>query len=145
MGKAALGPLMGTPMKQCIQPPQPHPQPTQRVRPRMRRRAAAAEGALGSGVRRCADLGGLAGLGEAASVGALSVPPSWGWAAAGLPAMLGGVPLTLPGISWGATGGLQWQLGFPLMFPGGLPRTAAAGAAGPSRALLAPNTCRALA
>ena len=76
-----------------------------------------------------ADLGGLAGLGEAASVGGLSVPPNWGWAATGLPAMLGGVPLTLPGIGLGATGGLPPELGFPLMF-GGLPRAAAAGAAG---------------
>jgi hypothetical protein len=90
---------------------------------------AAAEGALGSGVGGIADLGGLAGLGEAASVGALSVPPSWGWAAAGLPAMLGGVPLTLPGIDLGGTGGLPVAAGLPLMF-GGLPRTAAAAAVG---------------
>jgi PPE-repeat protein len=90
--------------------------------------AAAAEGALG-GSGFAGDLGGLAGLGEAASVGPLSVPPSWGWAATGLPAMLGGVPLALPGISLGATGGLPVAAGLPLMF-GGLPRTAAAAAAG---------------
>jgi PPE-repeat protein len=89
--------------------------------------AAAAEGALG-GVGGVADLGGLAGLGGAASVGALSVPANWGWAAAGLPAM-GAVPLTLPGIDLGSTGGLPMAAGLPMMM-GGLPGVAAAGAVG---------------
>jgi PPE-repeat protein len=91
--------------------------------------AAGAEGALGSGSAGIADLGGMAGLGEAASVGGLSVPPSWGWAASGLPSMLGSVPLTLPGIDLGATGGLPMAAGLPLMM-GGLPQVAAAGAVG---------------
>jgi PPE-repeat protein len=89
--------------------------------------AAAAEGALG-GAGGLADLGGIAGLGGAASVGALSVPANWGWAAAGLPAM-GAVPLTLPGIDLGSTGGLPMAAGLPLMM-GGLPGVAAAGAVG---------------
>jgi PPE-repeat protein len=91
--------------------------------------ATAAEGALGSGSAGIADLGGMAGLGEAASVGGLSVPPSWGWAASGLPSMLGSVPLTLPGIDLGATGGLPMAAGLPMMM-GGLPGVAAAGAVG---------------
>jgi PPE-repeat protein len=92
--------------------------------------AADAAGALGAGgVGGIAGVGGLAGLGEAASVGGLSVPPSWGWAASGLPAMLGGVPLTLPGISLGSEGGLPMAAGLPLMM-GGLPQAAAAGAVG---------------
>ena len=91
--------------------------------------ADAAAGAAAAGGVAGADLGGLAGLGEAASVGALSVPPSWGWAASGLPAMLGGVPLALPGIDLGATGGLPMAAGLPLMM-GGLPQAAAAGAVG---------------
>src|ERR1700761_2425667 len=90
--------------------------------------AAAAEGALG-GAGGLADLGGLAGLGEAASVGGLSVPANWGWAAAGLPAAMGGVPLTLPGIDLGSTGGLPMAAGLPMMM-GGLPGVAAAGAVG---------------
>jgi hypothetical protein len=90
--------------------------------------ADAAEGALGSGVAGIGDLGGLAGLGEAASVGALSVPPSWGWAAAGLPATLGGVPMVSPLAA--ADSNLGAGFGFPFMFPPGLGRTAAAGAAG---------------
>ena len=88
---------------------------------------AAADGALG-GAAGLADLGGLAGLGGAASVGALSVPANWGWAAAGLPAM-GAVPLTLPGIDLGSTGGVPMAAGLPMMM-GGLPGVAAAGAAG---------------
>ena len=91
--------------------------------------AAAAEGAVGSGF--AGDLGGLADLGQAASVGGLSVPPSWGWAATGPAGMLGGVPLAsaLPGVDLGATGGLPLAAGVPLMM-GGLPRAAAAGAVG---------------
>ncbi|MEB4210084.1 PPE family protein [Mycobacterium sp. 94-17] len=95
--------------------------------------AAAAEGAadsaLGAGGAGVADLGAVAGVGEAASVGALAVPPAWGWAAAGLPATMAGVPLTLPGIDIGAAGGLPMAAGLPMMM-GGLPGVAAAGAAG---------------
>jgi PPE-repeat protein len=89
---------------------------------------AAAQGALGSGF--AGGLGGLAGLGQAASVGALSVPQSWGWAATPQAAMLGGMPLAsaLPGVSLGATGGLPMAAGLPLMM-GGLPRAAGVAAA----------------
>jgi PPE-repeat protein len=90
--------------------------------------AAAAQGALGSGF--AGGLGGLAGLGRAASVGALSVPQSWGWAATPQAAMLGGMPLAsaLPGVNVGATGGLPMAAGLPLMM-GGLPRAAGVAAA----------------
>ena len=88
--------------------------------------AAAAGGALGSGF--AGGLGGLAGLGQAASVGALSVPQSWGWAATPQAAMLGGVPLALPGVNLGATGGLPLAAGLPMMM-GGIPRAAGVAAA----------------
>ena len=90
--------------------------------------AAAAQGALGSGF--AGGLGGMAGLGQAASVGALSVPQSWGWAATPQAAMLGGMPLAsaLPGVNLGATGGLPMAAGLPLMM-GGLPRAAGVAAA----------------
>ena len=89
--------------------------------------AAAAQGALGAGV--AGGWGGLAGLGQAASLGGLSVPPSWGWAAAP-EAMLGSVPLmhmlepagSLAGVDLGA------GLGFPFMFSP-LGRAATMGAA----------------
>ena len=87
--------------------------------------AAAAEGALGSGF--AGDFGGLAGLGQAVSAGGLSVPPSWGWAATGPAAMLGGVPLAVPDTGFGA------GLGAPMML-GGLPRAGAAGAGGTNAA-----------
>ena len=89
--------------------------------------AAAAQGALGSGF--AGGLGGLAGLGQAASVGALSVPQSWGWAATPQAAMLGGVPLAsaLPGASLGAPGGLPMAAGLPMM--GGMGRAAGIAAA----------------
>jgi PPE-repeat protein len=88
---------------------------------------AAADGALGSGF--AGGLGGLAGLGQAASVGALSVPQSWGWAATPQ-ALLGGVPLASasPGVNLGATGGLPLVAGLPMMM-GGIPRTAGIAAA----------------
>ena len=58
-------------------------------------------------------MGGLAGLGDAASVGALSVPSSWAWAATPQ-ALLGGVPLAsaLPGVNLGARVGYHWQLAY---------------------------------
>ena len=85
---------------------------------------AAGLGSLGSGL---AGLGGLTGLGQAASVGALSVPPSWGLAAT--PALLGGMPLAsaFPGVNLGATGGLPLAAGLPMM--GGIPRAAGVAAA----------------
>jgi PPE-repeat protein len=93
--------------------------------------AAAAQGALGSGF--AGGLGGLAGLGQSASVGALSVPQSWGWAATPQ-ALLGGALLggplasALPGVNPGAAGGLPLAAGAPLMM-GGIPRAAGLAAA----------------
>jgi PPE-repeat protein len=84
--------------------------------------AAGGEAALGSGV--AGDLGGgaLAGLGEGASIGALSVPPSWLWAAAPPLDMLAPAgALALPNIDLGGGSG------FPLFF-GGLPAAAGVGA-----------------
>lgn len=95
--------------------------------------AAAAEGAVGSGLGGIADVGAAAGVGEAASVGALSVPPNWGWAASGLSGV-GSVPLTLPGISVDAPGSLPMAAGLPMM-AGGLPGLAGAGAIGAAAGL----------
>ena len=118
-----LGPLIGTPMSNALTAAVA---PVADVAAGAAGAADAAGGAAGAGI---ADLGGMAGIGEAASVGALAVPQSWGWAAAGLPATLGNVPLVLPGIDVGATGGLPLATGLPMMM-GGLPRAAMAGAAG---------------
>jgi PPE-repeat protein len=98
--------------------------------------AAAAPAALGSGFAGgfggLPGLGGLAGLGQAVSVGGLSAPPSWGWAAAGPAAMLGGVPLAsaLPGLSPVAAGGLPLAAGLPLIPPGAGQAAGIAAAAG---------------
>jgi hypothetical protein len=76
-----------------------------------------------------AGMGGLAGLGQAASVGALSVPQSWGIAATPQAALLGGMPLAsaLPGVNPGGTG-VPMAAGLPLMM-GGIPRAAGVAAA----------------
>ena len=90
--------------------------------------ADAAGGAAGAGI---ADLGGVAGMGEAASVGGLAVPQSWGWAAAGQSAMMGSAPLgVLAPAAAGA--GASAGLGLPFMFPGlgGLGQGAAVAGAG---------------
>jgi hypothetical protein len=86
--------------------------------------AAAAQGALGSGF--AGGLGGLAGLGKAASVGALSVPQSWGWAAT--PSLQLGdlqVASALPGLA-SEGGGLP--MGIPFL-PAGVGRAAGIAAA----------------
>ena len=118
----ALGPLMGTPISAALTPTAAlaDVEGAAGGTADVAAGAEAAEGAAG-GFDGVADLGGLAGLGQAASVGALAVPPSWGWAATAPAAMLGSVPLAVPDTGFGA-GGL------PMMF-GGLPRAAAAGAA----------------
>jgi PPE-repeat protein len=131
VGTGVLNPLMGTPIGNAFQTAAaPAADIAGAAGAPAADAAGAAEAALGAGSGGIADMGGLAGLGEAASVGALSVPPNWGWAAAGLPAMQGGAPLMLPGIDLGGTGGLPMAAGLPLML-GGLPRGAAvAGVAG---------------
>ncbi len=84
---------------------------------------AAAAADLGAGAA-AADLGGVA-----ASVGALSVPPTWGWAATGLPPMFGSVQLAAPLAAGGTDLGAGF--GFPFMFPpGAAGRTATAGVTG---------------
>ncbi len=88
--------------------------------------AAAAEGAWGAGAEYAGDVGAGAwgSLGEAASLGPLSVPQNWLWSAA-TPmesALAGSVPFALPAADLGAASGV------PLVF-GGLPRAAAMGAA----------------
>ncbi|OBG29103.1 hypothetical protein A5672_03480 [Mycobacterium alsense] len=132
LAEGALGPLMGTPITTAL---------TAAATPAamgaegaaegaFEGAAAAAEGAVASGVAGgFGDLSGLAaGVGQAASLGGLSVPPSWGWAAAG-PASMLGVPMVSP--LGAAEANLGAGFGFPFMFPpGGLGRTAAAGAAG---------------
>ncbi len=90
--------------------------------------AAAAAGDAAAGAAAApvvaGDLGALGGLGAATPIGGLSVPPSWGWAAASPLEMLlpGGVPFAMPAADLGAGAGM------PLFF-GGLPRAAAVGAA----------------
>ena len=105
-------------------------------------KAAAAAGAAGAGAAAPAAAGsgfaggfgglpgwgGLAGTGQAASVGGLSVPANWGWAATAPPALLGSAPLQMPAVPL-AGNDLGAGFGFPFM-PGGLGRAAAAGAAG---------------
>ncbi|BBX46121.1 hypothetical protein GCM10009641_80030 [Mycobacterium cookii] len=83
--------------------------------------ASGADGATGSVL--AGESGVAAGLGEAPSLGSLSVPPNWLWSAAPPP------PLALPaGVPLPADGDLGAGLGFPFMF-GGMPAAAAAGAA----------------
>jgi PPE-repeat protein len=126
----ALGPLMGTPISAALTPTAAlaDVEGAAGGTADAAAGAEAAEGAAG-GFDGFADLGGLAGLGQAASVGALAVPPSWGWAATPQ-ALLGGVPLAsaLPGVNLGATGGLPLAAGLPMMM-GGIPRAAGVAAA----------------
>jgi PPE-repeat protein len=85
--------------------------------------AGGADGGAGSVL--AGDSGVAAGLGDAPSLGGLSVPPNWLWSAAPPPPMMlpAGVPLAAaPGADVGA------GLGFPFAF-GGLPGAVAAGAA----------------
>jgi PPE-repeat protein len=97
--------------------------------------AAAAPAAAGSGfsggVGGFPGLGGLAGIGQAASVGGLSVPQNWGWAATAPAGLVGAgrLPMLSPGAVPLAGNAVASGLGFPLPF-GGLGRVAAAGAAG---------------
>jgi PPE-repeat protein len=125
-----FGPLVGTPMNLAF------------ANADAAAKAAAATGAAGAGVGAPAaggsgfsggfgglpGWGGLAGTGQAASVGGLSVPPNWGWAATAPPALLGSAPLQMPAAPL-AGNELGAGLGFPMPL-GGLGRAAAAGAAG---------------
>jgi PPE-repeat protein len=87
--------------------------------------------AFAGGLGGLPGVGGLAGLAQAASVGGLSVPAGWGWAATAPPGMLGQLPMLSPAAAALPLAGADVAagLGFPLPL-GGLGRTAAAGAAG---------------
>jgi PPE-repeat protein len=130
IGTGVLDPLMGTPLANAFQTAAA---PAAGAADATEGAAAAAEGAAGSavagGVGDVAGVGASAGLGEAASLGGLSVPPSWGWAAAGPASMLSGIPMMSPLAA--ADSNLGAGFGFPFLFPpGGLGRTAAAGIGG---------------
>jgi len=98
--------------------------------------APLAEGALGAAAGAAqsfggfAGLGGLAGLGQAASVGALSVPANWGWAAKGPVGLMGGMPLAMPLAS--TEGNVAAGLGMPMMM-GGAPQGAASAGGKPGK------------
>jgi PPE-repeat protein len=136
MGMNALTPLITTPMNialsQAMTPVAAAAAPFAALPPAV---AAAGMGAVG-GLGGFGGLGGLAGagLGQAASVGALSVPQSWGWAATPQAALLGGMPLATPlaGANLAAAGaaasGLPMAAGLPLMM-GGIPKAAGVAAA----------------
>jgi PPE-repeat protein len=85
--------------------------------------AGAQGGGEGLGSGFAGDSGAWGSTGDAPSLGGMSVPPNWAWAAAPPPQFLpAGVPLPAP------DDGLNAGLGFPFAF-GGLPKAAAIGAA----------------
>jgi len=94
---------------------------------------AAAPAALGSGFAGgfggFPGLGGLAGIGQAASVGGLSVPPNWGWAATAPAGLVGAarLPMLAPAGVPLAGDAVAAGMGFPVPF-GGLGGAAAVGA-----------------
>ena len=139
MAQGALAPLMGIGIQQALSPAAAGAGAAAGAEGALGSAyaagAAAAEGglrsALAGGLGGSGGLGGLAGLGQAASVGGLSVPATWGWAATAPAALLGSAPLgMLAPAAAGADVGAG--LGFPFMFPGlgGLGRGAAAAGAG---------------
>ena len=95
--------------------------------------AAAAPIAMGpgfaGGLGGLPGVGGLAGIGQAASVGGLSVPPNWGWAASAPAGLAGAARLPMPGPAGVPLAGndVAAGLGFPVPFAG-LGRAAAVGA-----------------
>jgi PPE-repeat protein len=139
MGLDAMGPLIGTPMNIALtqaMTPVAAAAPFAALPPAAAAAGLGAAGGLGGfgGLGGLGGFGGLAGLGQSASVGALSVPQSWGWAATPQASLLGGMPLATPlaGANLAAAGaaasGLPMAAGLPLMM-GGLPRAAGVAAA----------------
>ncbi len=131
---STLGPLMGSSMNLGFTPATiAAQQAAQAAGAAGAAGAAAAPAAMGSGFGGgfggLPGLGGLAGIGQAASVGRLSVPPGWGWAATAPAGMVGaaGLPMLSPGAVPLAGDAVAAGLGFPLPF-GGLGRAAAVGA-----------------
>jgi PPE-repeat protein len=129
----AIGPLIGTPLNvaltQAMVPPVAAA-PFAALPGAMAAGGVGAAGGLGGFAGLGGGLGGLAGMGQAASVGALSVPQSWGWAATPQAAMLGGMPLATPlaGANLAGASGLPMATGLPLMM-GGMPKAAGVAAA----------------
>jgi PPE-repeat protein len=126
----ALQPLIGTPMNVALTQAMT-PAPAAFIPPVAVGGAAAAAGmGAAGGFGGFGGFGGLAGLGQAASVGALSVPQSWGWAATPQASLLGGMPLAAPlaGANLAGASGLPMAAGLPLMM-GGLPKAAGVAAA----------------
>src|SRR5262249_10375901 len=81
--------------------------------------ASGATAALGSGVGGATSLApGMAGLGQAVEIGGLSVPATWGWAAAGPGAMFGSAPMGVLAPAGAASLDAGAGFGFPFMFPG---------------------------
>jgi PPE-repeat protein len=119
MLSTVLGPLIGTPMSNALTAA------AAPVADVAAGAAGAAEAAAGAGGAGLADLGGMAGLGEAASVGGLSVPGNWGWAATAPAGLLGSAPMLAPAAVPLAGADLGAGFGFPFM---GIPGAAAVGA-----------------
>jgi PPE-repeat protein len=134
MALDAMGPLIGTPLNvaltQAMTPIPPAFIPPVAVGGAAAAAGMGAAGGLG-GFAGLGGLGGLGSLGQAASVGALSVPQSWGWAATPQAALLGGMPLATPlaGANLAGASGLPMAAaGLPLMM-GGIPKAAGVAAA----------------
>jgi PPE-repeat protein len=123
---SVLGPLLGTPMSIGFQSAANAANVAAAAAPAALGSGFA--GGLGGGFGGLPGLGGLAGIGQAASVGGLSVPPNWGWAATAPGGMLGSAPMLAPAAVPLEAADVGAGLGFPFMFPG-MGRAAAAGAA----------------
>uniref|UniRef100_UPI003F9E6FB6 PPE family protein n=1 Tax=Mycobacterium sp. TaxID=1785 RepID=UPI003F9E6FB6 len=127
MTGTTLGPLIGAPMNIAFQ------SAANAANAAGAAGAAAAPSALGSGFGGgfggLPGLGGLAGIGQAASVGGLSVPPNWGWAATAPAGLVGAarLPMLAPAGVPLAGDAVAAGMGFPVPF-GGLGRAAAVGA-----------------
>ncbi|OBH96930.1 hypothetical protein A5679_20850 [Mycobacterium scrofulaceum] len=120
MGADAIAPLLQT-MTMGLTPAAMAP-PLAADLPGMAAAGGALGGLMGPGLG-----GGMAGLGQAASVGALSVPANWGWAATAPPGLVGAAPLGMLAPAAVGEAGTDLAAGFPFPF-GGLPRAAAMGA-----------------
>jgi hypothetical protein len=128
MTGTVFGPLIGGPMNQGFQTAANAANAASAAAAGAAAAPAAMGSGFGGGFGGLPGLGGLAGTGQAASVGRLSVPPNWGWAATAPAGLLGSAPLQMPAVPL-AGNDLGAGFGFPFM-PGGLGRAAAAGAAG---------------
>jgi PPE-repeat protein len=129
MGLDAMGPLMGTPISnaitQAMAPVAAAAAPAMTAGGAAAAMGGAAGGFAGGASGFAGGASGFAGLGTAASVGVLSVPPSWGTAAT--PTWLATMPLGSALTGVGSTqGGMPF--GLPVM-PGGMGQAAGVAAA----------------